>query len=129
MDQHRPAPASICGATRKDGTPCTLRAGADGYCFAHGPRAAEARRKGGEGKATHRRLLKRAPEELRSLTERLLVAVEEVHRGHLDPRRAHAMAALARALVAVVQEAELMARIEALEERLDGGAPWSEFGD
>ena len=129
MSQHRPAPASICGATRRDGRPCTLRAGPDGYCFAHGPRADAARRRGGEGRAAHRRLFKKAPPELRALVERLLVAVDETHRGALDPRRAAALASLARAVAAVVQQCEVLARIEALEQHLEEGGIWGSFND
>ena len=123
-----------CVARRADGTPCRgvpLPSGP--YCWAHEPSLAEQRReiraRGGRNSATHRRLMRLAPPELRELTERLLVAADEVHRGRLDPRRAMALAALARAAAAVVQQCEVLARIEVLEQRLEEGGIWTSFGD
>jgi len=55
--------------------------------------------------------------------------VEEVRQGRLDPRRAHAMAVLARAAAAVYQQAELTARLEALERIVEGRNLWTEFSD
>ena len=127
------APRSTCRAARKDGLPCSAPAVRNGFCFSHDPDLAEARaaarRLGGEARATHRRLMRLAPPELRELVERLLVASAQVHEGRLDPRRAHAMAALARAAAAVYQQAELTARLERLEGLLGGGAPWTSLDD
>lgn len=76
MTQHQQASASICTATRRDGQRCTLPALAGGRCFAHSPEAMEARRRGGEGRATARRLLHYNPPELRQTLQRLVRALE-----------------------------------------------------
>lgn len=123
-----------CAATRADGTPCRGTALPSGpYCWAHEPALAakrrEVRAKGGRNSATVRRLLKHAPPELQALVDRLLAAAAQVHEGGLDPRRATALAALARAVAALYQQLELAARVERLESMLDGGNPWTSFGD
>ncbi len=109
-----------CQGTRKDGRPCTaLVMGAGVYCFAHDPRRAEerqeARARGGQGKATARRLDKLLPATLRPVIGALLDALEEVHAGTLDPRAAGAMASLAGAVGRLYSVGVLEDRIAALE--------------
>ena len=123
-----------CVAKKPDGARCRARAmTTDDYCFMHAPYLAERRRaaqaRGGQNSATARRLFKLAPPEIQGALTRLLRALEETHEGALDARRAAAMAAVARAIAAVYQQAELAARLEALEQRLDGGDLWTSFGD
>jgi hypothetical protein len=48
-------------------------------------------------------------------------ALGEVHDGTLAPQKASAMAALAGALVRLTEAGELVLRLDALEERLQGG--------
>ncbi len=110
-----------CTATRKDGSPCTVRALASGYCTFHDPAlretTREARRAGGRNSSNAARAAKRIPRDLGDLSRRLFEALDEVHRGDLDPKRATAMASLAGAAIRVHEVAELELRLAALEER------------
>ena len=121
-----------CRGTRRDGSPCRAPAsavGASGYCWAHDPANAMARReaqaKGGRHKATTARLRRLVPATLKPVLATLLDALDDV-RGEdgqppaLSPQQAQAMAALARACVAVYQVAELEPRLAALEQAQDG---------
>jgi len=54
----------------------------------------------------------------------LFQALEEVHRGELDPRQAGAMAAVAGAIVKIYQIAEIEPRLAALEQALTPGTRW-----
>ncbi len=110
-----------CQAIRKDGQPCTVRAIAGSlWCFAHDPdRAAqrdEARRKGGRGKATSRRLRGLMPPRLVPVFDQLEGALSDVLAGGLDPKQATAAAAVARAMVSVLTAGELEERLRKLEE-------------
>ena len=110
-----------CQATRKDGQPCTVRTlTGSAWCFAHDPsRAAqrtEARRRGGRGKAKAERAGKLVPASLRPSLALLFEALDEVHRGELDPRAAGAMAALAGAISRLYQTGVLEERLAALEQ-------------
>ena len=40
-----------CTSIRRDGAPCTAKAGASGYCIGHDPGAQEARHKDGHAKS------------------------------------------------------------------------------
>lgn len=106
-----------CRETRRDGSPCTAKAGVDGYCVGHRPGASEARAKGGRNSATAARLEKLVPPRLVGLYDRLEAALDEVHGGALDPRVASAMASLAGAMVRVLTSGELEDRVRKLEER------------
>jgi molybdenum-dependent DNA-binding transcriptional regulator ModE len=75
----------------------------------------EARRKGGQNRGSAARLRGLVPPRLISVYDLLEKALEEVHRGDLDPRVAGAMAAIARAMVAVLTAGELEERLRALE--------------
>ena len=111
-----------CRGGRRDGSPCqapphALNAG--GWCWAHSPENAEARRaaraKGGQNRATAKRVDKLVPATLRPVVRTLLAALDEVHDGRLTPAQASAMAAVAGAVVRVYQVTELEQRVEALE--------------
>jgi hypothetical protein len=111
-----------CQGRRRDGRPCTSPlVGADGYCFAHSPtRAAErqaAQQRGGQHRASVVRLRGLCPPKLVQVYEQLEAALGEVHAGTLPPTQAMAMAALARAMVAVLQAGELEERLRRVEER------------
>jgi hypothetical protein len=132
QDQQPPATASNrCHATTRDGRPCTVppvRGGA--YCFAHRPGARQARARGGMNRSAARRawrLLQGAPPELRELAETVHGALAAVRRGELDPRRAQAIAALARVLLELHQQAALRLRLEELERAVHARAVWSEY--
>ena len=112
-------PNQRCSATRKDGTPCRAQALADGLCFAHSPLTADKRRaaarQGGRNHANVVRLQGLVPPRLLTVYTRLETALAEVHSGELDPRAGTAMAALGRALVAVLTSGEIEDRLRTLE--------------
>ncbi len=123
-EAHRSNPKQ-CAGTRKDGTPCTAKVmGPGDYCYAHdASRTAErdeARRKGGTGRATRARLDRLVPATLRPMIASLLGALDEVHRGDLDPKRASAMASLAGAIVRAYSVGILEERVQALETQREG---------
>ena len=114
-----------CAGTRRDGTPCTATVMGPGtLCYAHDPaRRAErdrARRKGGANSATRNRLDRLVPATLRPMIAALLDAVDEVHRGDLDPRQASAMAALSGAIVRAYSVGILEERVQTLETQREG---------
>jgi len=118
------SPTSTCRATRRDGTPCRAPAhavGPGGYCWAHDPANADARHaartKGGKNRSAVTRLDRLLPRALRPLVGTLLDAVDEVREGTLSPQQGAALAALARAAVAVYQVAILEDRVADLEVR------------
>jgi len=117
--------AVICRATRADGEPCTVRALADGYCFAHSQTTAEKRRdaraQGGRNRAAPRRVQRHMPHELRPVLTRLLTALEETHAGTLSPQQASAMGSLAGAISRLYGAVEIEARIAAIEREILNG--------
>ena len=111
-----------CKGARRDGSPCQAppaALGPAGFCWAHDPAQAESRRaaraKGGQNRATAKRVDKLVPATLRPVVGMLLAVLDEVHDGRLTPAQASAMAAVAGAVVKVYQVAELEQRVEALE--------------
>ena len=111
-----------CRGVRRDGSPCQAPPHAlngAGWCWAHSPENAEARRaaraKGGQNRAIAKRVDKLVPATLRPVVGTLLAALDEVHDGTLTPAQASAMAAVAAAVVRVYGLAELEQRVEALE--------------
>lgn len=89
------------------------------YCWAHAASTEEQRRearvRGGQNSAKSARLSKLMPAHMAPVFERLSLALEEVHIGALDPRQASAMAAIARAMVTVLQHGEVEERLRQLE--------------
>lgn len=111
-----------CRGTRKDGSACaSTTVGPSGYCFAHDPNREsdrdEARRRGGRNSSNLARVSRLIPARLGSVYERLERALEECHRGQLDPKVANALANLARAASAVLSAGEIEERLRRLEER------------
>ncbi len=118
-----------CRATRRDGSPCrSAIVLATGYCPMHDPgrreAVAAARVRGGERRATAARLDRLVPATLKPTLGTLLTALDEVHAGDLDPKRAGAMAALAGAIVRLYQAGVIEERLAALEaaQAAQGGA-------
>jgi hypothetical protein len=109
----------ICAATRKDGLPCTAQAVLNGLCIGHQPGAPAARSKGGRNSSRAARLRGLIPPRLVPVYDKLETALEEVHTGQLESKQATAMAALARAMVAVLTTGELEERVRALETKDD----------
>lgn len=113
--------ATGCKGTRRDGSPCQApMVGASGLCWAHDPAkrdaAHAARVQGGHGKRTAARLDRLVPSSLKPAIALLHQALEEVHRGDLDPRAAGAMAALAGAISRLYATGVLEERVSALEQ-------------
>ena len=111
-----------CRATKLDGERCRGNAVDDeGLWFVHSPQLAEQRRegavRGGKGRTNLIRLSRMMPERLAPVYERLEEVIEQLHKGKLDPRIAHAMAAVARVMVSVVEAGELEQRLRELEEK------------
>ncbi|MDG7041503.1 MAG: hypothetical protein JRN22_00425 [Nitrososphaerota archaeon] len=114
-----------CKSNTRDGSPCRAWAGEDGYCFSHDPalaaKRAEARAKGGRNSARSARLRALVPPRLLPVYDKLETALDETHNGTLKPSQAGAMAALARAMVAVLTSGELEDRVRDIENRLTEG--------
>ncbi|MFC2017703.1 hypothetical protein ACFLTQ_00155 [Chloroflexota bacterium] len=112
-----------CKMATRSGQPCRGFAMEDGYCFSHSPslekKRLEARAKGGKNSSRAARLRSLVPPRLLSVYDKLEEALEEVHRGKLESKQATAMAALARAMVAVLTSGELEERVRELEANLD----------
>ncbi len=111
-----------CRGVRRDGSPCQApphAVNAAGWCWAHSPENAEARRvaraKGGQNKATAHRVDKLVPASLRPTLATLLAAVDEVKDGSLTPGQASAMASLASSIVRLYQTGVIEERLAALE--------------
>ncbi len=121
-----------CETIRATGERCRAQALPNRpLCFAHDPenraRAGDARRKGGHNRATTVRAARRIPKDMQELSRLLMEAVDQVHAGELDHRRATAMAALAGAVCRVHEIGELSLEVQALRERLEsqqGGKRW-----
>ena len=111
--------ASICTATKRDGSPCTLPStGSSGLCWAHDPANAERRRRGQSrgGKSKPSR-------ELAGIKQRLSDLADDV----LEGRQDRGVAAVASQVLnvylravsvelKVTEQRELIERLEALEE-------------
>jgi len=112
--------ADRCLGRNKDGGACSAQPppGA-GHCLWHDParetERATWRRRGGAGRSTANRAAKRLPKSLGDVQGTLLRALAAVEAGELEPARANAMGALARAIVTVSEYGTLEERIAALE--------------
>ena len=118
-----------CRATKKDGTPCPAPALTDGgLCYAHDPECAAerkaARARGGRNRSNLVRLRNLGPPRLVPIYNKLEDALEEVHKGTLSPQQATAMAAVARALAALLQAGELEQRVRELEQGVIPTQDW-----
>jgi len=115
----------ICRATRADGQRCTVRALADGYCFAHSPstedKRREARSQGGQNKGTPARADRLLPRDLRPLLGLLIRAMTEVHTGAITPQQGTAMSSIASSVVKMLGIVELEARMSQIEKDLSDG--------
>jgi hypothetical protein len=117
-----PSNGKQCDGTRRDGRACAGQAlPGRTHCWAHAPDLAAARQaayeRGGRNRAHVVRLQRLMPPRLVPIFDQLEQALAEVHAGTLEPRQAVAMAALARAMCAVLQIGELEERVRELEGR------------
>jgi len=119
VSKEKPRDRQRCKATRKDGQPCTAPAVSDGFCIGHCPQAIEARRKGGRNSSKAARFDAMLPARLRPVLDSLETAMTEVYDGSLEPKRAQAMASLARSMVTVMEAGVFEERLLKLEKRLE----------
>jgi len=114
----------LCRSPARDGSPCKARALQDGYCFSHSPALAvkrtAARSKGGSNSAKSVRLRALVPPRLIPVFDKLEAALDEVYGGKLEAKQGTAMAAIARAMVAVLTSGELEERVRDIESKLEG---------
>ena len=118
---------SVCRATKRDGSPCTLpSSGSEGLCWAHDPANAERRRRGQSrgGRSKPSRELAATKSQLQQMADKVLA-------GELDRSAAAVAGQLLNIKLRVVElerkirEAdELEARLEALERGQEGGRRW-----
>jgi hypothetical protein len=111
-----------CTATKRDGNPCTLLSyGSSSLCWAHSPETAERRRRGqsrgGRSKPT---------KELVSIKQRLSELADDVLQGNVDKGKAAVVSQVLNTYIRAVavelkavEQLELIARLEALEQDLD----------
>jgi hypothetical protein len=96
--------------------------GDSSQCWAHDPALAEKRaakrRLGGQNRATSKRLNKLMPARLVPVYEQLETALAAVLSDTLDPRSAAAAAAVARAMVAVLNAGLVEQQIEDLRQQI-----------
>ena len=113
---------SICTATKRDGSPCTLPSrGSSGLCWAHDPKNAERRRRGQSrgGRSKPNR-------ELADVKDRLRAMIDDVRNGTMDRADAAVCAQLYNSLLRAVsvelkvrEQLELEQRVEELEHLLE----------
>jgi hypothetical protein len=131
-DDLRPSRREQCAAVKADGERCrgTVIEGSR-FCFSHDPqlkqRRIEGNVKGGRNRSSLVRMQALVPPRLMTVYETLEDALADVRKGKLDPRVAHAMAALARAMVSVLQVGEMEMRLRDLEEKAQYQAPPSRW--
>ena len=113
-----------CKSRTRNGESCRGFAMEDGHCFSHSPalekKRLEARAKGGKNSARAAWLRGLVPPRLVGVYDRLETALVEVHAGDLESKQATAMAALARAMVAVLTSGELEERVRDIEAQIGG---------
>jgi hypothetical protein len=111
-----------CKAITKGGERCRGNVvDSEGFCFTHSPELMDRRRegssRGGKHKSSIVRLEKLMPERLAPVYSKLETVLDQLHSGRLDPKIAHAMAAVARVMVSVLQVGEMEERLRTLEEK------------
>ncbi len=119
-----------CKATNRTGEPCSAAHYQDGWCRWHHPSLKEARKAeriaGGEARSNKRRARKllldarMSPPEIEGLLCRSML---QVMSGHMAPNMLSAIAAGARAFVAVREAGDVEERLAAVEESLAQSAP------
>ncbi len=122
---------STCTATKRNGEPCTLPSnGAGGLCWAHDPANAERRRRGqsrgGKNKPSR---------ELTNIKQRLSELAEDVLEGRQDKAIGAVVSQILNVYLRAVsvelkarEQMELVERLEALEEALEGKKGGSRWG-
>src|SRR5947208_809176 len=108
-----------CRGTNRDGSPCQAKPYRGDYCQWHDPALAAERAawraRGGERTSSAARASKALPKDLAGVRDAMLRALGKLEGGDLDPRTATAMAAVARALVALHEAGAMERQLAALE--------------
>ena len=108
-----------CKGINRDGTPCNARPYRGEYCQWHDPALAGERAawraRGGERSSSASRARAALPKDLQDVHAALLRVLSGLENGTIEPRTATAMAAVARALVAVQEAGALERATAALE--------------
>ncbi len=107
--------ASICTATKRDGTPCTVPSnGPDGLCWAHDPKNAERRRRGqsrgGKNKPSR---------ELAAIKQRLSDLADDVLEGRQDKGVAAVASQVLNVYLRAVCIEMKLREVEELERRME----------
>ena len=105
-----------CPAIKKNGSRCTARAVAGGFCIGHRPEAEEARRMGGTASSNANRARKLLPSRLQPVAEAMEIALTEVHTGKITPAQATAMASVASIYLKLHTVVDFEERIKKLED-------------
>ncbi len=118
-----------CESPTKRGERCRMAAlPGRKYCLSHDPdpatraRVRDGQITGGRNSARLARAVAKLPPDLRHVYDRLAQALDDLQAGTLEPGRATAMAAVARAIVAVLDAAASLERIADLEDLLKAKA-------
>jgi hypothetical protein len=90
------------------------------WCFAHAPASAQWRAKGGHNRSNVARAEAALPPRLKQVEGVLSNTLAQVYRGTMEPRQATAVAAVASAIVRVLQAGDLEQRLIALEQAVNG---------
>jgi hypothetical protein len=111
----------LCKGIKKDGSPCTVRALEDGYCFAHSPsledKRKEASKKGGTNSSKVERLNRLVASRFGPVSNTLESVLEELKSNKMDPKTAQAIANVSRVLITVLTLGDLEERVRVLEEK------------
>jgi hypothetical protein len=111
----------LCKRIKANGEPCKAIAREDGLCFAHSPALAkqhtDASIKGGHNKSNAMRLQKLMPARLVPIYKLMEEVLSDVYNDKIDLKKAHTMAVVARAMVAIFTAGELEERVRSLEEK------------
>src|SRR5688572_3731776 len=118
-DETRSDPAPCAAVTRR-GAPCNGPAlQGSRFCWAHDPALAEQRRtwskRGGEGRSNVSRAAKRLPKDLADVKASLMRTLQALEGGEMEPARATAIGAVARAVVSVTEAGAVEDRLASLE--------------
>ena len=109
-----------CTGTNVDGQACSAQPQpGQSVCLWHDPARAQDRalwrRQGGHGKSNAARAAKRLPADVKDTLGVLLRTLGGLERGEMEPGRATAIAAVARAIVTTHETSEIEQRLTALE--------------
>ena len=108
----------ICGATKRDGTPCSLPAkGSSGYCWAHDPANREQRRRMASRAARSNRR-NHPTRELQNVKHRLIDLADAVLEGRADRGRAAVAGQLLNTAIRALEAERKWHEIDVIEARL-----------